>query len=105
MRDILDVPEAELTIDAIRKDFESPEKPLPEEKLVAIQNYYNGRLGIWNTAKKEIEEFTKSLNEDKIFHYEIPEDYNQFYVYDDENEARSKQIQGYVEVSFKMNKQ
>lgn len=101
-KDFMDVPVAELSIEQIRKDFEAPDNPLSESKLVAIQNYYNGRLALWNTISKDIEEFSKSESKsDKTFKYDIPAKYNSFVVYDDGENF--EQTRAYIEIAFKTN--
>ena len=99
-KDLLDVPTAELSIEEIRKDFEAPDRPLPESTLVGIQNYYNGRLALWNSISKDIEEFAKlESKSDKLFHYDIPAKYNSFAVYDDSQKVEQKQA--YIEIVYK----
>ena len=99
-KDLLDVPAAELSIEEIRKDFEAPEHQLPESTLVGIQNYYNGRLALWNSINKDIEEFAKlESRPDKVFHYDIPAEYNSFAVYVDSRKVEQKQA--YIEIAYK----
>lgn len=99
-KDFLDVPVAELSIEEIRKDFEEPSMPLPEKTLVAIQNYYNGRLALWNTISRDIEEFVKhGSSESKTFKYDIPAEYNSFEVYSDGTTVT--QNMAYIEINFK----
>lgn len=95
VKDFLDVPETEMTLEEIRKQFEDPRYCiLTEEKLVSIQNYYNGRLGMYNT----IIEVLSNLKDDVEFseRYDIPYEYNHFTVEDElENE---EQIEAYIEL-------
>lgn len=84
MKDLLDVPVAELTLDEVRADFEDPKMgALPEEKLVAIQDYYNGRLALWRQFVKDISGLDP--NAESTLKYDIPEKYNTFWVYGDDD--------------------
>ena len=86
IKDFLDIPTAELSLEEIMKDFSSEKYPLSEEKAVAIQNYYNGRLTIYEKLCADLEKY--SLEENIALTYEIPQKYNEFVVTDDEEPSK-----------------
>lgn len=90
VRDVLDVPLAELTLDEIKKDFQGCSDDIGENKLVAIQNYYNGRFALWNQIQSDI---STTLAASSPLRYDIPEKYNTFTMSDD-----SKQVQSFIEI-------
>jgi len=96
VKDFLDVPESELTLEEIRKQFEDPRYGiLPEKKLTSIQDYYNGRLAMYNSIMKDLN-LLEDGKEDVLL-YDIPYKYNHFTVEDDDNE---KQIAAYIKVKI-----
>lgn len=94
IKDFLDAPEAELSLDAVRQEFSSPSYDISESKLVAIQNFYNGRLGMYNTIMRQIE----LLEPNEVFckKYNIPYEYNYFSVEGDE--TKEEQIEAFIEL-------
>ncbi len=94
IKDFLDAPEAELSLDAVRQEFSSPRYDISESKLVAIQNFYNGRLGMYNTIIRQIE----LLESNEVFckKYNIPYEYNYFSVEGDRIEE--EQIEAFIEL-------
>lgn len=98
-RDMLDVPEAKMTLEAVEKNFGDID--IAESKLVKIQDYYNGRYALFETVKDDIARFNadecSSLH---TFHYDIPESYNSFDIRPDDND-NVHQISGYIELTFK----
>lgn len=110
-KDFLDVPEAEMTLDEVRKEFEDHKiGEIPEEKLVAIQNYYNGRLAMYEHVKMMFasEPWLKSNSDDADSDgqspdytkwFDIPYKYNHFMVYDDNgDESKEEQLEAYLKV-------
>jgi hypothetical protein len=97
IKDFLDVPEAELSLDEVKKQFDDPRYNISEEKLVAIQNYYNGRLALFKTIMFEIDDLNNG-----IYTYDIPYEYNHFVIEDDE-EYKEKQINAYIELKVDNN--
>lgn len=98
-RDLLDVPEAELTFDAVKRDFDGMD--VSEKKLLQIQDYYNGRYALFNTMKSDLSSFdADACTTLHTFHYDIPEKYNTFNMMP-ENDGDYKQISGYIEMTFK----
>lgn len=108
-KDFLDVPSAEMTLDQVRKEFEDERfGPIPEEKLVAIQNYYNGRLALYEHVKQMFETEPwhaayEPLNNEQVPLYtkqfDIPYEYNHFMVYDDGgDESKEEQLAAYLKV-------
>lgn len=108
-KDFLDVPEAEMTLDEVRKEFEDHRiGEIPEEKLVAIQNYYNGRLAMYEHVKMMFEsepwmEVPEPQSKEQVPLYtkqfDIPYKYNHFMVYDDSgDESKEEQLEAYLKV-------
>lgn len=99
IKDFLDAPEAELSLDAVRQEFSSPRYDISESKLVAIQNFYNGRLGMYNTIMRQIE----LLESNEVFckKYNIPYEYNYFSVEGDRIEE--EQIEAFIELRIENN--
>jgi len=108
-KDFLDVPEAEMSLDQVRQEFEDTKfGTIPEEKLVAIQNYYNGRLAVYEHVKMMFESEPwqaayKPLNDNQVPLYtkqfDIPYKYNHFMVYDDGgDESKEEQLEAYLKV-------
>jgi hypothetical protein len=99
IKDFLDAPETELSLDAIRQEFSSPNYNISENKLVAIQNFYNGRLGMYNTIMRQIE--LLEPNEEFCKKYNIPYKYNYFSVECDE--TNEEQIDAFIELRIENN--
>lgn len=98
-RDMLDVPEAKLTFEAVKKNFGGID--IAESQLVKIQDYYNGRYALFETVKDDIARFNADeCSTLHTFHYDIPENYNSFDIRPDEND-NVHQISGYIELTFK----
>ena len=99
VKDFLDVPEAKMTLDEVRKQFESPSfGEISESRLVAIQNYYNGRLALFEYVKTYLED-EKTLQNVKRF--DIPYEYNHFMVYsEDSEEDKEEQLDAYIEIKI-----
>lgn len=93
LRNILDVPEKELTDQEIKDDFGSIQYPIDDAKLATIKEYYNGRLALHNKAVEAVESYTSYFEDikngvkdganDVALVYDIPEKYNSFIVADD----------------------
>lgn len=67
VKDILDAPIAELSLESIKHDFGSRDYPLTEEAAVAIKDYYNGRYALYQAILDDM----KTL-EPRVLHYDIP---------------------------------
>ena len=96
VRDQLDVPEAEMTLDQVKADFADGSRQIEESKFVAIQNYYNGRLALYNRIMDEIETAGPGTSS----RYDIPYEYNHFEIEDEEGAAKETQREAYIEISF-----
>ena len=66
---------------------------MPEDKALKILKYYNGRLALYKTIVKDLEDRETR----KVLHYGIPEEYNGFWVYG-EDDGSIKQIDAYIEI-------
>jgi len=97
VRDMLDVPESELTLEQVKEDFSDRTCNASEEQIVAIRNYYNGRFAMYNRILDEIE----NCCENKTSRYDIPYEYNHFVV-DADEPARETQNEAYVELKFSL---
>ena len=97
IKDYLDVPLAELTLEQVKKDFSRTDLQISEERAVQIQNYYNGRFAMHQTI---VRDFCDAVAAGKptTLHYDIPEKYNQFQV--DDTEFHESQICAYLEVKL-----
>lgn len=62
IRDLMDAPEKELSMDDVRKDFCSPGLDVKEENLAAIREYYNGRLAMLGKVISDFESLTPGLS-------------------------------------------
>ena len=111
VKDLLDVPIAEMSIEEVRKQFEDPAyKQLSEEKLVSIQSYYNGRLALFRTLMQQLEMLDSvdllavkknvpDLPDPVVLKHDIPRSYNCFYVEDDDD-GSEEQVEAYIEVKI-----
>lgn len=99
IKDLLDVPIAELSLEEVKEQFSSPpyNRDISEEKLVAIQNYYNGRFALCRTIMDDIdnESSLPDGHESTKLKYNIPYEYNHFVVEDDD-EYNEEQIEAYM---------
>lgn len=85
IKEMLDAPLAELTLDEIQKDFSDIyDSDLSESTLVSIMNYYNGRLGLYKRMIFDIE----NLKQPQTLRYDIPKEYSEFL--DDDSERIHK---------------
>ena len=93
VKDFLDIPEKELSIDEVLKDFSSPQYQITAEKAEEIRTYYNGRLKLWNQINASLENVDEH---DKINHvYSLPQKINEFTVTD---EFKSIQNTAYISI-------
>lgn len=97
IKDYLDVPLAELTLEQVKKDFSLADLQISEERAVQIQNYYNGRFALHQTIVKDFCD-AAAAGKPITLHYDIPEKYNQFQV--DDTEFNESQICAYLEVKL-----
>ena len=74
VNDLMDVPVAELSLEQVKKDCGKSEPNLSEEKAIKIQNYYNGRLALYNVIMKELD----SQSSWQLLKHEIPAEYASF---------------------------
>lgn len=74
VKDLMDIPVAELSLEQVKKEFGKSEYNLSEEQAIKIQNYYNGRLALYNVIMKELD----SQNSWQLLKYEIPVEYASF---------------------------
>ena len=93
IRDVLDAPEAELTLEAVKKDFCSNGVEVEAKRLEGIRNYYNGRLAIL----KGIEADMAAAGPKWSKRYEIPYECNHFEVTEDPSPGE-RQHDAYVEI-------
>lgn len=96
VKDFLDVPEAELTFEEVKKDWSDHKYPISDEKLKEIQAYYNGRLDIYNKVLLDLAAVESyGIDGDSIeLRYDIPHKFNEFVT--DENEKLSIQNEAYL---------
>ena len=92
---ILDIPLAELSLADVKKEFSSTQYPISEEKAVQIMNYYNGRLALYTTIKRDIDDDLDNKTFNK--RYDIPFAYNYFSCIDDENDT--KQLESCISIT------
>ena len=97
IKDFLDVPLAELTLEQVKKDFSRTDFQISEERAVQIQNDYNGRFALHQTIVKDFCDAV-AVGKPTTLHYDIPEKYNQFQV--DDTEFHESQICAYLEVKL-----
>ena len=95
LKDILDVPDSELTDDEVRIQFSRVNSDLSNEKLVQIKDYYNGRLSIFNKIKDKLDSIIFKKEFPSVIHEEILEKHNSFSIDDNEN---IKQEESFLEV-------
>jgi hypothetical protein len=92
VKDILDAPIAELSLESIKHDFGSRDYPLTEEAAVAIKDYYNGRYALYQAILDDMKTFVP-----RVLHYDIPQKYNTFSI---EDNTTTKQISAYIEITI-----
>ena len=57
LKDFLDAPVAEMTIEQVKKEFEDPKMgAIDEKRLLAIRDYYNGRLELQREIFEKLEQ-------------------------------------------------
>ena len=81
VKDLMDIPVAKLSLEQIKKEFGKSECNLNEEQAIKIQNYYNGRLALYNIIMKELSDQSSW----QLLKYEIPAEYVSFDVDGTEN--------------------
>ena len=74
VKDLMDIPIAELSLDAVKKEFAPYNGMLSEEQAIKIQNYYNGRLALYNVIMKELSDQSSW----QLIKHEIPVEYASF---------------------------
>lgn len=75
VKDLMDVPIAELSLKQVKKEFGPTECNISEEQAIKIQNYYNGRLALYNIIMKELDDKSSW----QLLKYDIPNEYANFY--------------------------
>ena len=97
LKDFLDAPLAEMTLEQVKKEFEDPKVgAIDEKRLLAIRDYYNGRLELQRKIFKEIE---KAHYGTYVYRFDIPFRCNYFACYaDDGDEDLHKQEDAYIQV-------
>lgn len=71
IKNLLDVPMAELSLDEVKKDFSSGECKISEENAKSIQQYYNGRLELYKTIMNA---FNDKCNAWQLLKYNLPKE-------------------------------
>lgn len=98
IRDTVDAPSSELTLEAVHKDFDSHSRVLSDQAAQRIAEYYNGRLELMKRIKDDLEQLLPSLNA-QTFMYNIPEKYNSFTTEDPEDDGfQSAQNKAYIKI-------
>jgi hypothetical protein len=102
IKDLLDVPIAELSLEEIKEQFSSHpyDRDISEEKLVAIQNFYNGRFALCRTIMETLDSHNFKYDEVLKLQYDIPYEYNHFVV-EDNDEFDEEQIEAYISLEIK----
>ena len=97
LKDFLDAPVTEMTLEEVKKEFEDPKiGPIDESRLIAIRDYYNGRLELQNNIFKFID---KIESKPGIWRYDIPFRCNYFACYaDEDDENLNHQEDAYIEI-------
>lgn len=103
VEDLLDAPKQPLTAEDVRKDFDSDRRKLPDSKIKAIIDYYNGRLAILKKVVAHLDaiDFKKDLVEDPIvMKFNVPFEQNYFSCEDDYADKAIKQNDAYIEIEI-----
>lgn len=96
IRDFLDAPVAKMTLEQVKNEFEDPRAgAIPEDKLIAIQDYYNGRLDMQNQIFEEIDKISGS--QEMSLKFDIPFKYNYFSCYSDDDKD-VEQEEAYIKI-------
>lgn len=97
LKDFLDAPVAEMSLEQVKKEFEDPKiGAIDEKRLLAIRDYYNGRLELQHKIFKELE---KVLSIPCVYRFDIPFSCNYFACYADKgDEDLNKQEDAYIQV-------
>lgn len=74
VKDLMDVPIAELSLEQVKKEFGLTECNISEEQAIKIQNYYNGRLALYNVIMKELNDKSSW----QLLKHDIPAEYASF---------------------------
>ena len=100
VKDFLDVPETELTLEEIKRQFtDAGTRNIPDDNLTAIQSYYNGRLALYKYIIDYIDLSAKKKQAHIQKQFDIPYEYNHFIVEDDEND-KEEQIAAYLKIEI-----
>lgn len=94
IKDFMDPPETELTLEQVEREFSDKSSPVPEMNLVAIREYYNGRLAMYRKIMTDLD----STEFPVILKYDIPYKYNHFSV--DLEDPLEKQLDAYLEIEI-----
>ena len=94
LKEIIDVPDSELTLNSVKEEFKSSNSSMSDGVAQKIADYYNGR--------KKIYEDIKDLLESGEFEYEkiaIPEELNGFTTQENDEEFKKTQtLESWIEV-------
>lgn len=95
LKDTLDIPFKELTLEQIHEDFDDDRfGPLPEDRAKAIMEYYNGRLALHETIVDDLKDASNTN-----IKYDIPEKFNTFWVYGEKDKTR--QVDAFISIEAK----
>ena len=102
LKDFLDAPVAEMSLEQVKKEFEDPRMgAIDEKRLLAIRDYYNGRLEL---QRKIFEKLEKQHQFPCVYRFDIPFSCNYFACYADKgDEDMNKQEDAYIQIEVTEN--
>lgn len=100
VKDWFDTPVKPLTDEDVHREFDvNRAEPVKQKFVDMIKAYYNGRLKLFETFKKDFEQAVASGRKQFILKYDVPYELNHFETEDDDGWAASeKQNEAYIEV-------
>ena len=104
LKEFLDAPDKKLTVEDIRKDFDSDRRKLSDVKVDTIRKYYNGRFDLSKKINNELKKvkFNKITHESPVvMKFNIPFELN-FFVTDD-NDPYEKNVsmnEAFIEIEI-----
>lgn len=102
IKDFLDVPESELSLDEVKRQFKDAaiNSDISDDSLIVIQSYYNGRLALYKHVMDYIDLNAKKKQAHIHKQFDIPYEYNHFIIEDDE-EDKEEQLEAYLKIEIK----
>lgn len=95
VKDWLDVPDADITPEDVRREFDSDRRRIDDEYVEQIMNYYNGRRSIFLRFKEDF----AGMRSGNVLKYQIPYELNHFETEPADEDRYEMQNDSYFQVS------